>query len=133
MSTIRRNAEFKAQTIVPDAPSPLMPTETIKALDGALALAFVVAAIAGASGACLVAAHRALRGRSITLLLFLSYAIVGAVLSVAMIAYMSAFLGAQLTFAELIFYAIVAGSAGSATLAATNCPRDSSCAGSASR
>ena len=91
-----------------------------KILDGVLALAFCVAAVAGASGACLIVAHKVLRGRNISALLVGSYAVVGAVLAVAIIAYLFAFTAIRIGFPELVLYGVLAGAMGSAVLAATN-------------
>lgn len=88
--------------------------------EDALAIVYLVAAVSGASGACLVAAHKVLHGRNISILIFVAYAIVGAVLSVAMVSYLFVFMRPQMDLSEIVLYSIVAGVTGSMALAGTN-------------
>lgn len=52
-------------------------------IDSALAVLYVVAAISGGAGGCLVAAHHVLRGRSVSGVLLLAYGFAGFVFGAA--------------------------------------------------
>lgn len=83
-------------------------------------LMFVVAAIAGSSGACLVIANKIMHGRMLPVMVAAAYAIVGAVMGVAFIAYVFVFWNDQFEIAEVVLYSMIAGGIGSLALAATN-------------
>lgn len=84
------------------------------------ALAYAIVAVSGASGGCLVAAHHAIRGRSVTAMLLLAYAFIGGVFAVAGVAAMLLFSPFQITLERLLLIGMILGVAGSVALAGAN-------------
>lgn len=91
-----------------------------KLIDYATAVMYTIVAVSGAAGGCMVIANHALRGRNVTALLFVAYALLGAVFGVAGIAAMLLFVGFETTFEKLILLGLFFGAVGSATLAGAN-------------
>ncbi len=52
-------------------------------IDGATAILYAIAAISGGLGGCMVAAHKVLRGRSVTAVLVVAYLFAGAIFGLA--------------------------------------------------
>lgn len=91
-----------------------------KILDFWTALAYAIVAVSGASGGCLVAAHHAIRGRSVTAMLLLAYAFIGGVFAVAGVAALLLFSPFQVTLERLLLIGMVLGVSGSVALAGAN-------------
>lgn len=91
-----------------------MPART---LDWLALVMYALAAISGGMGGCAIAGHHVLRGRSMRLSYLLAYIIVGATFGVLALAYG---ITAGLSLDTLIGHSIMAGAAGSITLASTN-------------
>lgn len=91
-----------------------------KLMDFWSALAYAIVAVSGASGGCLVAAHRVIRGRSITAMLLLAYAFIGGAFAVAGVAALLLFAPFQVTFERLLLIGVVLGVSGSVALAGAN-------------
>lgn len=85
-----------------------------------LAFLYVVAAIAGASGGCLVASHRLLNGRNLTALVFAAYGFAGLVLGLTGVIVISVFTSIQLTLETTFLLGLIFGVTGSASLAGMN-------------
>jgi hypothetical protein len=84
-----------------------------------LAFIYTVAAISGAAGGCLVAAHHVLRGRNITTMFVAAYSFVGLIFGAAGVI-MTAAVGVELSFERVILLGLVFGMAGSSALAGAN-------------
>lgn len=91
-----------------------------KIIDFWTALAYAIVAVSGASGGCLVAAHRAMHGRAVTVMLLSAYAFIGGVFAVAGVATVLLFGGFDFTFEKLVLVGGVFGLAGSVALASAN-------------
>lgn len=91
-----------------------------KIVDFWTALAYAIVAISGASGGCLVAAHRAVRGRNVTAMLILAYAFIGGVFAVAGMAAVILLGWFNLNLERLLLVGLVFGIAGSVALAGAN-------------
>lgn len=91
-----------------------------KLLDFWTALAYAIVAVSGASGGCLVAAQRAMRGRSVTTMLVLAYAFVGAVFAVAGMAAVLLVTLFQIDFGRLVLIGLILGVTGTTALAGAN-------------
>jgi len=91
-----------------------------KIVDFWSALAYAIVAISGASGGCLVAAHRAMRGRSITFILVLAYAFIGSAFAVAGMAALLLFTDFNVSFERLLLIGMIFGATGSVALAGAN-------------
>ena len=91
-----------------------------KSFDFLSALAYAIVAISGASGGCLVVAHRAIRGRTVTLVLLTAYAFIGGVFAVAGIAALSLFGDTGQSIERLLLTGLIMGVSGSVALASAN-------------
>ncbi len=91
-----------------------------KFVDFWIALGYIIVAIAGASGGCLVAAHHVMRGRTITAMLMLAYAFIGGVFAVAGMAAVVLLGWFDLSLERLLLVGMVFGAAGSMALAGAN-------------
>lgn len=100
------------ETMQPDAAGTLRETLT--------AWAYVIAAISGTSGGCLIAAHHILRGRPIARMIIGAYMFIGAVFGVAGIAVMALFTDTNFDFNKLIIAGLIFGVVGSTALAGAN-------------
>lgn len=96
------------------------PVKNHEVVDFTIAFALMISLVAGAAGGGLVACHKILRGRNVTLLIAMAYVVVGAVLSIAAISYMLAFRNTAFSFPEIVFYGLIAGAFGSSALAAVH-------------
>lgn len=91
-----------------------------KLIDFWTALAYAIVAISGASGGCLVAAHRAMHGRAVTTVLLLAYAFIGGVFAVAGVAALLMLTDFSVSLERLLLIGLVFGAAGSVALAGAN-------------
>lgn len=91
-----------------------------KPLEWLALLAYALAAISGGLGGCAIAGHHLLRGQSIRLSYVLAYGIVGMAFGILVLAYGSVFGVAPNSIDSLIGQSLLAGAAGSLTLASTN-------------
>jgi hypothetical protein len=81
---------------------------------------YAVAAISGASGGCLVAAHHILRGRTMTQLFIAAYVFVGLIFGTAGVIAAVSFGGVTLTFEKAFLLGLFFGAVGSTSLAGAN-------------
>ncbi len=91
-----------------------------KSVGNLLAFLYVVAAVSGAAGGCLVAAHHVLRGRNVTRLFIAAYSFVGLVFGLAGVIVVAGFTSIDLTLERTILLGLIFGSVGSVTLAGAN-------------
>lgn len=91
-----------------------------KLIDYATAVMYAIVAVSGAAGGCMVIANHALRGRNVTALLFVAYALLGAVFGIAGVAAMLLFAGIDATFEKLVLLGLFFGVVGSTALASAN-------------
>ncbi len=91
-----------------------------KTLEWVALVMYALAAISGGLGGCAIAGHHVLRGRSMRVSYLLAYFIVGATFGVLMLAYGAAFTDGMHSLDRLIGQSVIAGAAGSLTLASTN-------------
>ena len=82
-----------------------------------LAILYAVAAISGAAGGCMVAAHRVLRGRSVTGVFGAAYAFVGCVFALTGTIALVVFAGLTLSLERAILVGVVFGLVGAVSLA----------------
>jgi hypothetical protein len=88
-------------------------------LDWTSVVLIAISAVSGASGACLVIAHRIFRERYVSALLMFAYLIVGAILSISILCLLLIF-EVQTSLAKVLLISISVGAIGSATLAVVN-------------
>ncbi len=91
-----------------------------KTLEWVALVMYALAAISGGLGGCAIAGHHVLRGRSMRVSYLLAYFIVGATFGVLMLAYGAAVTDGMYALDRLIGQSVLAGAAGSLTLASTN-------------
>lgn len=91
-----------------------------KTTDFWAALAYAIVAISGASGGCLVVAHRAVRGRTVTSILLVAYAFIGGVFAVAGMAALALFGEISQSIERLLLIGLIMGVTGSVALASAN-------------
>ncbi len=87
------------------------------------ALAYAIVAISGASGGCLVVAHRAVIGQSVTGIHLLAYAFIGGVMSVAGMAalvLLGVVVDIGIPFEQLLLAGLLLGVTGCLALASAN-------------
>ena len=85
-----------------------------------LAFLYVIAAISGAAGGCLVAAHHVLRGRNVTALFVGAYGFVGLVFGLAGVIVVASFAAIAMSLERTILLGLVFGIVGTTTLAGAN-------------
>ena len=86
----------------------------------ALAFLYVVAAIAGACGGCLVASHRLLNKENMTGMIFAAYGFAGLILGLTGVMVLAAFTDVTLTLERAFLFGLIFGVTGSASLAGMN-------------
>lgn len=91
-----------------------------KQISNFLAFLYVLAAISGAAGGCVVAAHHVLRGRSVTALFVASYCFVGMIMGLTSVIAISLFTNVALTLESGFIVGLVIGVVGSSSLAGAN-------------
>lgn len=91
-----------------------------KFFEDSLAFLLALAAVFGGSGGCAVAAHKVLRGRSVSGVLLLAYAFVGIVFAVAGVISLRLFMGWQPTYESAILVCLMFGAGGASALAGAN-------------
>lgn len=85
-----------------------------------VAFLYIVAAIAGACGGCLVASQRLLHGRNLTALIFAAYGFAGLVLGLTGVIVVSVFTTIALSIETAFLLGLIFGVTGSASLAGMN-------------
>jgi hypothetical protein len=83
-------------------------------------LLYAIVAISGASGGCLVVAHRIIKGRRVSFVLLAAYAFMGSVFAVVGMAAMLLMLGPVLNVEQALIVGAIFGVSGSSALAASN-------------
>lgn len=83
-------------------------------------LVYVIVAISGASGGCLVVAHNILHGRSLTQLYVLSYGFVGLVFAVAGVIAIELMTPMSIGMKGAVIYGLILGATGAAALGSAN-------------
>ncbi len=91
-----------------------------KSVGNLLAFLYVVAAVSGAAGGCMVAAHHVLRGRNVTRLFIAAYGFVGLVFGLTGVMVVAAFTSIELTLERAFLIGLIFGVVGSTTLAGAN-------------
>ncbi len=91
-----------------------------KQISNLLVFLYVIAAISGAAGGCLVAAHHVLRGRNVTALFVAAYGFVGLVFGLSGVIVVVLFTPIELTIERTILLGLIFGAVGSTTLAGAN-------------
>ncbi len=91
-----------------------------KQISNFLAFLYVLAAISGAAGGCLVAAHHVLRGRNVTALFVLAYGFVGLIFGLSGVVVITTFTSAELTVQSGFLIGMIFGAVGSSSLAGAN-------------
>lgn len=91
-----------------------------KSVGNLLAFLYVVAAVSGAAGGCLVAAHHVLRGRNVTRLFIGAYSFVGLVFGLTGVMVVAGFTNIELTLERTFLTGLIFGVVGSTTLAGAN-------------
>lgn len=86
-------------------------------IDPALAILYAIAAISGAAGGCTVAAHRVLRGRSVTGAFVAAYTFVGFVFGLTGTIGLAMFAGVGLSLERVILIGLGFGVIGALSLA----------------
>ena len=86
----------------------------------ALAFLYVVAAIAGACGGCLVASHRLLNKENLTGMIFAAYGFAGLILGLTGVMVLAMFTDITLTSERTFLFGMIFGATGSASLAGMN-------------
>ncbi len=91
-----------------------------KQISNLLAFLYILAAISGAAGGCLVAAHHVLRGRSITALFVAAYGFVGLIFGLSGVMVITAFTSSELSIQSTFLIGLILGVVGSTSLAGAN-------------
>ncbi len=91
-----------------------------KHISNFLAFLYVLAAISGAAGGCLVAAHHVLRGRNVTALFVMAYGFVGLIFGLSGVIVITTFTSAELTVQSGFLIGLILGAVGSSSLAGAN-------------
>ena len=91
-----------------------------KQISNFLAFLYILAAISGAAGGCLVAAHHVLRGRNVTALFVAAYGFVGLVFGLTGVIVITAFTSADMSIQSGFLIGLILGAVGSSSLAGAN-------------